>query len=90
MKKQIHVYFSGRVQGVGFRFTVSDIARDLNVVGWVKNLGDGRVETAAEAEEKVLEDFLARINQYFFRYIQDTDIQWLEATGKFRDFEIRF
>jgi len=90
MKKRIHIYFNGRVQGVGFRYTSEDIARDLNVVGWVRNLRDGRVELMAEAEEEVLKDFLARINQYFSRYIQDLNTEWLAATGEFKDFEIKF
>ena len=89
MKKQIHLYYTGRVQGVGFRFTAEDIARDLAVTGWVKNLRDGRVEIIAEAEENLLKDFLERINKNFSRYIQDLDIEWLAATGEFRDFGIR-
>jgi len=90
MKKQIHVYYTGRVQGVGFRFTSQDIARGLGVCGWAKNLRDGRVEVLAEAEEEVLTEFLARINQYFSRYIQDTDIKRLPATGEFKDFGVAF
>jgi len=90
MKRQVHVYYTGRVQGIGFRFTTEDIARDLGVIGWVKNLRDGRVEVVAEAEEDVLKDFLARINQYFCRYIQDADVQWQAATDEFKDFGIEF
>jgi acylphosphatase len=90
MQKGIHVFYLGRVQGVGFRFTTEDIARDLGVTGWVRNLRDGRVEVVAEAEEPVLKDFITRIEQYFQSYIQDTDISWQEPTGEFRDFGIKF
>ncbi len=90
MKKRVHVYYTGRVQGVGFRFTAEDIARDLGISGWVKNLRNGQVELVAEAEEEVLKDLLSRLNQYFTQYIQDTDIKWLAATGEFKDFAIEF
>ena len=89
MRKQLHVYFTGRVQGVGFRFTAQDIAGALGVAGWVKNLRDGRVEIVAEAEEETLKDLLERINSYLDRYIQDRDIEWLPPTGEFKDFRIR-
>jgi acylphosphatase len=90
MKKQVHTYYSGRVQGVGFRFTAEDIAIELGVVGWVKNLRDGRVELVAEAEEDVLQEFLAKLRHYFSEYIRNEDINWLPATGEFKDFGIRF
>ena len=90
MKRQVHVFYTGRVQGVGFRFTSQDIAESLGICGWVKNLLDGKVEVVAEAEENILKDFLTRIKQYFSRYIQDSDIQWQAATGEFKDFGIRF
>jgi len=90
MKKQIHAYFSGRVQGVGFRYTSQDIARASGVSGWAKNLPDGRVEIVAEADESTLKLFLERINNSFSRYINDADATWSEATGEFRDFSIKF
>jgi len=90
MKKQAHVFYSGRVQGVGFRFTAAESARELAVTGWAKNLKDGRVELLAEAEEDTLKEFLSRIYQYFSQYIQDTDIQWQPASGEFKDFGIEF
>lgn len=75
---------------MGFRYTAEDIARDMGVGGWVKNLRDGRVELAAEAEEGTLKDFLKKIEESFSEYLQDKDIQWQPATGEFKDFGIRF
>lgn len=90
MKRQVHLFYTGIVQGVGFRYTVESIANDLDVVGWVRNLGDGRVEVMAEAGEDTLKEFLDRINKYFLKYIQDIDVQWNEASGEFKDFQISF
>lgn len=90
MKKQVHIYYSGRVQGIGFRYTVRDMAGDQKVLGWVKNLPDYRVEVVAEAEEEALNGFLVKIDQHFSEYIQNSDIQWLPANGGFRDFSIKF
>ena len=90
MKKQVHVYYSGRVQGVGFRFTVRSIAEELGVKGWVKNLVGERVEIIAEAEEDILQGFLEKITRSFSRYIQDTEIDWQPASGNFKDFKIIF
>lgn len=90
MKKQVHAYYRGTVQGVGFRFTARDIAGDLGISGWVKNLRNDQVEVVAEAEEEILKEFLSKINKYFAGYIKDVDIQWSNATDEFKDFAIRF
>lgn len=90
MKKRLHVFYSGRVQGIGFRYTALDIARQQKVCGWVKNLDDGKVEITAEASEDILNRFLEEIKQVFSRYINDVNIEWLPASGEFSDFEIGF
>ncbi len=90
MKKQLHLYFSGKVQGIGFRYTVQDIASQKKVYGWVRNLSDGRVEVLAEAEEDALKSFLEQINQHFSRYIREVNTEWLPASGEFRDFQVTF
>jgi acylphosphatase len=90
MEKRVHVFYSGRVQGVGFRYTAQSIAEDLKVKGWVRNLHDGRVELVAQQEEEVLKEFLERIKKYFSSYIKDIQIDWEEPTDEFEDFEIRF
>jgi acylphosphatase len=90
MKNQVHVFYSGKVQGVGFRFAAQRIAYETGVFGRVKNLSDGRVEVLAEADVDSLKQFLQRMHEYFQRYIQDEDIDWQPATGEFKEFSIKF
>ncbi len=90
MKKQAHVYYTGAVQGVGFRFITEELAKELEVFGWVRNLNGGQVEIVAEADEVVLDEFLNKINQHFKRNITDSDIEISPATGEFRSFEVKF
>ena len=97
MKKQLHLFYSGKVQGIGFRYTVIDIANQQKVCGWVKNLNDSRVEIVAEAESDRLNNFLKVVSEHFSRYISDINIEWLPAclpagrqSGEFRDFQIKF
>lgn len=90
MKKQAHVYYSGRVQGVGFRFTARELAVQAGVSGWARNLADGRVEIVAEAEEAVLDGFLKQMHECFSHYIRDTDVSWHDARGELKDFEVKF
>ncbi len=88
--KRVHVFYSGRVQGVGFRFTAENLASKLEITGWVKNMHDGRVEVLAEGKQENLEKFLKEINAYFTNYIKDSETHWLEATGEFKGFGIKF
>ncbi|MCM8765468.1 MAG: acylphosphatase [Candidatus Omnitrophica bacterium] len=89
-KRRVHIFYTGRVQGVGFRFTAESFALELGIVGWVKNLSDGRVELEVEGEEEKLRKFLEKIKNYFTHYIKDIELRWLEPSGEYRDFEIRF
>ena len=57
--KRVHLWVSGRVQGVFFRQSTETLARELGLVGWVRNLPDGRVEAIAEGEAEALDRFLA-------------------------------
>jgi len=91
MTKRIHVFYSGRVQGVGFRITAEEAAHSLGVVGWVKNLRDGRVELVAEADEPLLERFLEALQTGPMKnFIQQVEISWSDASETFNEFEIRY
>ena len=91
MKKRVHVYYNGMVQGVGFRFTAERIARQLNVAGWVKNLPTRGVELVAEGEEEVLKGLLKKIKYGVLKhYIEDAEVSWSEPTGEFEGFDIKF
>ena len=82
------VFYSGRVQGVGFRWTVRHIAQNHAVQGFVKNLDDGRVQLVAEGTGQELDSFLTAIADRMGRNIHDFTIDREPATGEFSTFEI--
>lgn len=67
------VLYSGRVQGVGFRYTVHNIARGFPVAGFVRNLSDGRVELVAEGEGAGVATFLAAVAEHWSDFVSDAD-----------------
>jgi acylphosphatase len=83
------VFYEGRVQGVGFRWTVKNIARGFEVTGWVKNLPDGRVELLACGEAAEVEAFLAEIAESDLKpHIKGSTVQPESYDGTLRGFEI--
>lgn len=69
-----HVYYSGQVQGVGFRWTAQGVARGFAVAGWVRNLPDGRVELVVEGEADQVNGFLAALAERMAGYVEDAAI----------------
>ena len=92
MKKRLHLYLSGSVQGVGFRWHAEKIARRISgITGFVRNLSDGRVEIVVEGDEALLHQFQKDLEEG----ILSRNIDHVEAideshTGKFSDFSIAF
>ena len=91
MPKRAQVFYTGRVQGVGFRYTVREVACGYEVAGFVRNLVDGRVELVVEAEEDEAKAYLEGLQQSGMgAHIRGEVVQWLPATGEFSGFEIRY
>lgn len=89
-EKCLHIYFEGRVQGVGFRYTSRYLANRYNLKGWVKNLVDGRVEMIVQGEEEVLNAFLGDLKKEFLNHITNIEIEELTPQSYLPRFEIKF
>jgi acylphosphatase len=87
--KRMQIFYSGSVQGVGFRYTVKSVASGFDVAGTVRNLPDGRVELVTEGGKDELSAFRQAIRDSGLEhFIRDEAVNWSEATGGFRGFEI--
>jgi acylphosphatase len=85
----MHIFYSGSVQGIGFRYTVKSVATGFEVAGTVRNLPDGRVELTGEGAKGELEAFRQAIRDAGLEhFIRKEEVSWSEATGEFRGFEI--
>ena len=83
------VFYSGTVQGVGFRYTVRTLAGGFDVTGTVRNLPDGRVELLAEGRKDELSAFQQAIRESELgHFIRREEVIWAEPSGGLRGFEI--
>ena len=83
------VWYSGHVQGVGFRYTVCSIARGFEVTGYVRNLPDGRVHLVAEGDAFELNAFLEQVQNKMAHFIREVRKDGTAGTGEFAAFEVR-
>jgi acylphosphatase len=86
-----HVFVSGMVQGVFFRQKTRQLAIGLNVTGWVRNLGDGRVEAVFEGEEEAVAaivDFCGKGPKG--AKVDHVQLNWEDFRGEFQNFTIAF
>ena len=86
--KRFEIYFSGSVQGVGFRFTSKQVSRRFDVVGTVQNLTDGRVKMICEGDPAQIRAFIEQVAQSTHGRVADTEILDKPITGEFTGFEI--
>ena len=88
-RKRAHVWIAGRVQGVFFRAHTADRARQRGVVGFVRNLPDGRVEAVFEGDAPAVEEMVAWCHQGPPRArVERVKVQWEEPRGEFAEFQI--
>jgi acylphosphatase len=83
------VFFSGRVQGVGFRYTTLQVAREFDVAGCVRNLADGRVQLEIEGRADEVERFISALGDRMHGHIRNTERNARPRPAQFRGFEIR-
>ncbi len=84
-----HIIFTGRVQGVGFRFTAQRIALRYELTGFVRNLPNGSVEMLAQGRPEDVSDCLRDMGKSF-PGVRDTKIENIELKPKYRNFQITF
>ncbi len=89
--RRLHAVVSGRVQGVSFRAYTQLRGRDLGLTGWVRNLPSGAVEVVAEGDADSLYAFVEFLHAGPpSARVEDVRISWVEPSGEFSDFAIRF
>jgi acylphosphatase len=82
-------YFSGHVQGVGFRYATLQIAKEFDVAGFVRNLPDGRVQVEAEGQTTEVEAFVTEIGERMHGYVRKTERSSGKREPQFSGFTIR-
>ena len=89
-QSRLHAVIEGHVQGVGYRMFAANLARELGLTGWVRNLRNGNVEVIAEGRRSVLENLLNSLYRGpRSAYITKITTEWLPATGEFTSFDVR-
>jgi acylphosphatase len=83
------VFFSGRVQGVGFRYTTLQVAKEFEVAGFVRNLPDGRVQLEAEGRAEEVAAFVTALEERMHGYIRKTERSARVGAPQFTGFAIQ-
>jgi len=91
LRSRAHIYVSGNVQGVFYRYETKKYAELHGVNGWVRNLPDGRVECLFEGEREDVEKTIKFCRQGPpAAHVDDVDIQWEEWKGEFDGIQIKY
>ncbi len=84
------IIFTGRVQGVGFRFTARRAASRRQLTGYVRNMPNGSVEMLAQGRPEDIDDCIQDIKEYFSGYLKETRIEEIPSDPRYTDFKITF
>ncbi len=86
-----HLFIDGRVQGVFYRAFTGELAHDLGLNGWVRNLGDGRVEAVFQGDKKAIEQAIREcyIGPPGSR-VSNIDVKWETGKDEEREFSVRY
>lgn len=88
---QAHILVSGTVQGVGFRFFTSRLARQMGLTGWVKNLPNGQVEILIEGAKGLIQTFIKDLKTgHPHARVQDIHVDWDAFSGRYQTFDVTF
>jgi len=88
--ERVHIWVTGRVQGVGFRSFVHSTATVFGLNGWVRNIGYDTVETLAEGPRPLLEEYVAALKAGpRASRVDEAKVEWEQATGEFTEFRVR-
>lgn len=86
---RLQVWYSGRVQGVGFRWKAAETAKGYDVCGYVENLDDGRVHLCAKGEKSEVRAFADRLAEVMGDFIRSVDEREDLCDTQFRGFKIK-
>lgn len=91
MYVQAHIIVSGIVQGVGYRYFVTKLARKWELTGWVKNLYTGEVEIGVEGPRGLIESLIQELRSgNAWATVRDVEVRWEKYSGEYSGFDILF
>ena len=87
LKVRKHIYFYGRVQGVGFRYYAVQKANQLGLTGWVRNLSDGSVEMEVEGQEPLIDQLIIFLQNRTYIWIENIKVKTIPLKNENGFFE---
>lgn len=83
------IFFTGHVQGVGFRYSARQVAKEFEVTGFVSNLADGRVQLEAEGARSEIDAFVSAVEEKMHGYIRKVERSGAKRPAQFTGFVIK-